>query len=187
MDELLFNPDGPALSVLAATPSEVANLTMAWTATQPQWDILRVRGNKSRDQASFFDELAAALQFPYYFCENRNALWDCITELSWLRGASFLIVFDLAQHLLSESDEDFRFLVRTLADARGSWRAVTTDFGEGDQRPIAFHSVFACEPDAIDALTQRMTAAGAVFVRLVPEPGIAQSPSEVWPPRSQGE
>ena len=187
MDELLFNPDGPALSVLAATPFAVANLTMAWTDAQPQWDILRVRGNKSRDKPTFFDEMAAALQFPYYFGQNWSAVWDCITELSWLRGASFLIVFDLAQHLLSESDEDFRFLVRTLADARGSWRAVTTDFGEGDQRPIAFHSVFACEPDAVDALTQRMTAAGAVFVRLVPEPGIAQSPSEVWPTRSQGE
>lgn len=29
MDEQLFNPDGPALSVLAASPSPVAHLIMA--------------------------------------------------------------------------------------------------------------------------------------------------------------
>lgn len=84
---LLFNPDGPAVSVLAATPSTVANHLMAWTPAYPQWDIRRVRGTKSSDEQRFFDELAAALQFPYYFGENWNAVWDCVTDLSWLKGS----------------------------------------------------------------------------------------------------
>lgn len=65
-----YHPDGPAISVLAATPSTVANHLMAWTPAYVEWDILRVRGTKSSDEAHFFDDLAAGLQFPYYFGEN---------------------------------------------------------------------------------------------------------------------
>ena len=70
MAEHLFNPDGPALSVLAATPFTVAKLLMTWTPSHPQWDIVRLRGTKSSDDSSLFDEVATALQFPYYFGEN---------------------------------------------------------------------------------------------------------------------
>lgn len=163
MDELLFNADGPALFVLPATPFTVTNLMMAWTPAHPQWDILRVRGHKSPDDSRLFDELAAALQFPYYFGENWNAVWDCITDLNWLKGASLLIIFDSAQHLLSTSNDDFRILVRQLTDAHDSCRAVTTDFGQGDHRPTAFQSVLACEPDAVEALTQRLSDANATY------------------------
>jgi RNAse (barnase) inhibitor barstar len=151
MDEHLFNPDGPALSVLAATPHAVANYLMAWTPAHPKWDVLRVRGAKSSDEARFFDELAAALQFPYYFGENWNAVWDCIIDLNWLEGSSFLIVFDSAEHLLSESDQGFQFLLEVLTDAHQRWHQETADFGARGRQPIAFQSVLACDPDVVDA------------------------------------
>jgi RNAse (barnase) inhibitor barstar len=162
-DDLLFNPDGPAVSVLAATPSAVANYLIAWTPAHPGWDILRVRGTKSSDEATFFDELAAALQFPYYFGENWNAVWDCITDLNWLKGSSFLVVFDSAEHLLSESDRGFQFLLTVLTDAHERWHRETVDFGDEGPQPIAFQSVLACDPGAVDALTHRMRAANALF------------------------
>ncbi|PXX01426.1 barstar family protein [Mycolicibacterium moriokaense] len=165
-DDLLFNPDGPALSVLAATPSTVANHLMAWTPAHPEWDIRRVRGTKSSDEAHLFDEMAAALQFPYYFGENWNALWDCITDLNWLRGLSYLVIFDSAEHLLSESNRGFQFLLQVLKDAHERWHQETADFGVRGHQPIAFQSVLACDPDAVEALTERMNAADATFVRL---------------------
>jgi RNAse (barnase) inhibitor barstar len=164
--ELLFNPDGPALSVLAASPSAVANHLMAWTPAHPEWDILRVRGTKSSDEACLFDELGAALQFPYYFGENWNALWNCITDLNWLRGLSYLVIFDSAEHLLSESERGFQFLLQVLTDAHERWHQETADFGVRGRRPIAFQSVLACEPEAVDALAQRLKDANATFTRL---------------------
>ena len=166
MDEQLFNPDGPVLSVLAATPSTVANLLMAWTPAHPEWDILRVRGNKSPNDVRFFDEVAAALQFPYYFGENWNAVWDCITDLNWLTGLSYLVIFDSAEHLLSESDRGFQVLLKELADAHTLWQGETAEFGNRGRQPIAFQSILACDPDAVDALTARMSAAGATFTLL---------------------
>ncbi|OBF33036.1 hypothetical protein A5724_20670 [Mycobacterium sp. ACS1612] len=121
MNEQLFNPDGPAISVLAATPSTLADHLMAWMPAHPEWDILRVRGTKSSNKKEFFDEVGAAVQFPYYFGENWDASWDCITELSWLKGSSFLIVFDSAEYLLTQSNQDFEILLRMLDDASSLW------------------------------------------------------------------
>ncbi|MBP1819325.1 barstar family protein [Mycobacterium sp. OAE908] len=166
MAEELFDPDGPALSVMGATPSTVADHLIAWTPAHPEWDILRVRGPKSFDEARFFDEVAAALQFPYYFGENWNALWDCITDLNWLPGLSYLIIFDSAEHLLSESDRGFQSLLTVLTDAHERWHQETADFGARGRRPIAFQSILACDPDAVDALVARISAAGATFARL---------------------
>lgn len=165
-DHALFNPDGPALSVLAATPSQVCDLMLAWITAHKEWDIFRVRGEKSRDKMGFLGELSAVLQFPYYFGYNWDAAWECITDLYWLKGLSFLLIFDSAQHLLSASDDDFQILLRSLADAHDRWHQETADFGDDDRRPIAFQSVLACEPEAVDALTQRISSVGAAFTLL---------------------
>jgi len=165
-EHLLFNPDGPALSVLPATPSQVCTLMMAWIPAHPKWDIPRVRGNKSPDDPRFFDELAAAVQFPYYFGENWDAVWDCITDLNWVRGSSFLLIFDSAQHLLSESDRGFQILLEVLTHAHDRWHREFADFGTHGRQPIAFQSVLAAEADAVEVLTQRMNAANATFARL---------------------
>jgi RNAse (barnase) inhibitor barstar len=162
-EDLLFNPHGPALCVLAASPSTVADHLMAWTRAYPGWDILRVRGAKSSDEARFFDELAAALQFPYYFGENWNAVWDCITDLNWLRGSSFVVVFDSAEYLLAESERGFQLLLGVLTDAHERWHQETADFGARGRQPIAFQAVLACDPDAVDRLTQRMRAVDASY------------------------
>jgi hypothetical protein len=36
-----------------------------------------------------------------YFGHNWSALRDCVNDLSWLKGASYLIIFDAAEQLLS--------------------------------------------------------------------------------------
>jgi RNAse (barnase) inhibitor barstar len=163
---MLFNSDGPPLSVLAATPFTVANHLMSWIPAHPEWDVLRVRGTKSPDDKCFFDELSAALHFPYYFGHNWDAVGDCITDLNWLRGSSFLIVFDSAEYLLSQSERGFRILLRVLADAHGVWHRETADFGVRGRQPMTLQSVFACHPDYVDRLTHRMRAIDAAFTVL---------------------
>jgi hypothetical protein len=86
------------------TEASVSSAAKFATSARPPPQVLTPFG-KSR----FFDQLAPALQFPYYFGENWNALWDCIADLSRLKGSSLLVVFDAAEHLLSESDRGFQF------------------------------------------------------------------------------
>jgi RNAse (barnase) inhibitor barstar len=130
----------------------------------PQWDILRVRGIKSSDDAGLFDELAAALQFPYYFGENWDAVWECITDLNWLKGSSYLVIFDSAEYLLSESDQGFKPLLEVLTEGHDRWHREAADFGTHGRQPIVFQSLLASDPDVVDALTARVTStAGATF------------------------
>jgi RNAse (barnase) inhibitor barstar len=69
--------------------------------------VLRiVRGTKSHTRQDFFDEIAAAMQFPYYFGDNWDALNDCLTDLSWLPAAKYVLVVSNADELLSEESED---------------------------------------------------------------------------------
>lgn len=42
----LFTIDGPALLVLPASPSDVADLMIGWLQDHPDWQVLRVRGEK---------------------------------------------------------------------------------------------------------------------------------------------
>jgi RNAse (barnase) inhibitor barstar len=165
-DHLLFAHDGPALTILGATPSQVCDLMLAWVPAHPEWAILRIRGEKSTDKSHFLDEFSAVLQFPYYFGYNWDAAWECITDLYWLKGSGFLIIFDSAQFLLSESDDDFRILLQVLTDAQERWHQETADFGADGHKPIAFQSILACDPDAVDALIARVRAAGATFTVL---------------------
>ena len=90
------------------------------------------------------------------FGKNWNALWECITDLHWLKGSSYLVVFDSADCLLSQSDEALRLLLRMLKDAHEEWHQETADFGARGRQPIAFRTVLACRPDAVDTLTLRM-------------------------------
>ncbi|OBF33035.1 hypothetical protein A5724_20665 [Mycobacterium sp. ACS1612] len=92
-------------------------------------------------------------------------LRDLVNELSWLKGSSYLIIVDSAQHLLTESPEDFPLLLQIL-DTHAEWRAITTDFGERGRFPIAFQTVFACQPEAVEGFKKRLTDANASFTVL---------------------
>jgi hypothetical protein len=163
---LLFNADGPALAVLVVTPSTLADLLMSWTGENPEWAVRRIRGEKSSDETRFFDEVAAALQFPYYFGENWDAFAECIRDLSWLWRPNFLLVFDGVEHLLAESDERLSLLLGELAAAHDHWRDQRGSFGSDGMRPVAFQSVLACAPSAAPAFDDRMKRAGIDFARI---------------------
>ncbi len=161
-DSVLFSPTGPGLHLLAIEQSPLADLMMRWGEKRPMWAVRRIRGEKSVDVARFFDEAAAALQFPYYFGANWNAFWECITDLSWLWRPSFLLIFDRADVLLRDSPGDFATLARVLADANEHWRAQQGDFG-GAMIPVSFQTLLACSADALPALAKRLEATGAPF------------------------
>jgi RNAse (barnase) inhibitor barstar len=164
-DRVLFTPDAPGLHVLAVDPSPLADLIFGWRRTHPDWAILRVRGHKSMDDAHFFDEASAALQFPYYFGENWNAFWECLTDLSWLLRPSFLIVVDRADLLLSHSDKGFATLMQIVGPANEHWRNQRGQFGS-EFRPVSFQVLLACSSGALPALASRIAKTGAPFLQL---------------------
>ena len=112
-----------------------------------------VRGAKATTKAALFDELAAALQFPFYFGENWDACNDCLGELTWISqntGAGVIVFLDAAR-LLESTPVDDR---KTLADLLGQLASGHIAAKSRPNRP-AIHVVFQCEAKDAAALAKQ--------------------------------
>lgn len=122
--------------------------------------VRTVRGRKMRTEAGLFDEFAAALQFPLYFGENRNAFNDCITDLPALpAGEGYVVVITEPDQVLSdEQTEAISWLARSLKFAAEGW-AKPIDLGEWwDRPPIPFHLVLAGDRSSLDQASRRWSS-----------------------------
>ena len=110
-----------------------------------------VRGSKSQTAAALFDEMAAALQFPYYFGENWDALDECLNDLEWLDASGLILIFTEAERLLArEPAVELSELLDILEDAARS-------LGQSHRaaRPQPFHAVFQSSPEEASGLSSR--------------------------------
>lgn len=117
-----------------------------------------------RSWQGLFDELGAALQFPWYFGENVDALFDCITDLDWLpRQAGYVILVDDPDDVLADAEPAaLAQLMALLRNAEARW-AEPLEQGEWWDRPaVPFHVVLHLSEDVGE--TQRWSDAGATVV-----------------------
>jgi RNAse (barnase) inhibitor barstar len=112
-----------------------------------------LRGQKMADIHGFYDEIGAALQFPYYFGENLNALDECLRDLEWLPADRYVIVVrDAAQVLSAPGAADaFDAFLEIVSNAQISW---------GIHR---FNVIMHATPDDETRLRSRLAAAEAVY------------------------
>ncbi len=116
-----------------------------------------VRGRKMRTLPGFFDEFAAALQFPLYFGENWAAFDECVADLEMLpAGQGYVVtITDPDQILLDEAGEHLRILVDSLESAASVWEQ-PVELGEWWDRPsIPFHVVLAGSRESLDVAVRR--------------------------------
>lgn len=102
----LTAPDPPFFHVLRGSRMELAEALVG--VDKPGTVAVRtVRGTKMRTRPGAFDEIAAALQFPWYFGGNWDALEECVRDLSWLGAAHVVVaVADAAALLSDEADRE---------------------------------------------------------------------------------
>ena len=62
-----------------------------------------VRGRKTRTLGGLFDEFAAALQFPLYFGENKDAFNECISDLTLPAGEGYVVVITEPDRVLADA------------------------------------------------------------------------------------
>jgi|SRR6185369_4550914 len=143
--------------------ASIMELTAPWahlstsdasTVTNEAWRLSReregfavriVRGKKMKTLDGLFNEWAAALQFPFYFGENWNALKDCITDLDWLNAKGYLIVILDADSVLCDAPDclsQMESLLEMLRLASSEW-AMPIERGETwDRTARPFRVVF---------------------------------------------
>ncbi|WP_137724609.1 barstar family protein [Prescottella subtropica] len=105
----------PGLSLLVADPRRTAGIEEELRdAGRP---VRHVRGRRMPTVAALFDELAAALQFPYYFGRNKDAFDECFAEIDDTVGAGAVLVVLDADTLLAEQPGQLSWFAAAVADA----------------------------------------------------------------------
>jgi RNAse (barnase) inhibitor barstar len=76
-----------------------------------------VDGATVRTKAEAMDAIAAALSFPDYFGRNLDALYDCLTDLSWLPEGEHVLIWDRPDVLRAHDSQAYAAVHAVLADA----------------------------------------------------------------------
>jgi hypothetical protein len=136
----LYLAESPWLFRLVGPESDVTDFS--WSLDNSKVVVRALRGRKMASALGTFDEIAAALQFPYYFGENWGAFEECINDLSWLPGGGYvLFVMDFATVLAIESPDQLLVFLNILERTGQAWSKPIA-LGEAWDRPSKpFHVV----------------------------------------------
>jgi len=107
-----------------------------------------LRGERMQDFNSFFQEIAAVLQFPYYFGNNWNALDECIKDLNWLSAKIFIICITNSELILSqEGNDDCYAFGELLKETCDIWSMPDDEDKEWGRPARPFHIIMQCQDE----------------------------------------
>lgn len=124
----------------------------------PDFCIRIIRGERCQDEGSTFQEWAAALQFPWYFGHNWDALDECINDLEWLPAKGYIFVITHIDKVLPK--RRFETLINIVKKTALNWSVSHESFDNFPRSAIPFHIIFHCDPDKKDVSHKRLTSAG---------------------------
>jgi RNAse (barnase) inhibitor barstar len=79
-----------------------------------------LRGCAGKDD--LLRRLRESLRLPADFGDNWDALYDSVSDLEWLEGQGYLLLFDHADELRAANEEDFDALLDILDEAAEEWQ-----------------------------------------------------------------
>jgi hypothetical protein len=160
--EELLSLESPWAYVVTCSESELDNFALRRQTFSPGAEVVRfIRGVRCATKSAVFQEWAAAYQFPWYFGENWDAFHECVRDLEWLPGTSYVCFLTNAHHLLAREPGDFDTFVDLLKDTAGEWISGGDSY-TGPRRRVPFKVVF----QSISAdFSRRLGEAGADVVQ----------------------
>ena len=138
-----YSTDDPPLYLLAGETEEVDQYVakVRYEAGQ-RLTVIVLRGSNMQSMDRFYDEMAAALQFPLYFGRNWNALDECLVDLDWLPSNAYLLVFADAPSLLRTAGAgDAGAFWKLLSRSSKEWSGGGSLGGGLTRKPTPFHAV----------------------------------------------
>lgn len=115
--------------------------------------VARLDGGKMSTADEVFEQFSDALDFPAYFGWNWNALFDCLSDLSWRPADSYLIIVEHAEEILLDKKEEFSTLFSILSRSAREW---ADPLGRPGGQGVAF-KVLLLVGGNVESLRQRIT------------------------------
>jgi RNAse (barnase) inhibitor barstar len=161
----VFATDAGWAHLLVCTESEADELVLerqyAMRAEPPRESIWFLRGRRCGTKSRLFQECAAALQFPWYFGENWDALNDCLTDFPWLPSQRYALVLTRTESVLEQDERSFATMVGVFASAAEYWLAPSDQASMPDPVGAAsFRVIFQCDDEDATEVRRRLRSAG---------------------------
>ena len=156
----LLSPKPPHLHLLVASPNRAQDVAWSLARSTDRRVVVRtIRGAKAVTEGELFNELAAALQFPFYFGENWNAIDECLSDLEWLSGDAYVLFFTDSPQLLAQDPPSRLGLLWQVLESVAVESAHPRHEGAARAaRP--FHVVFQCTQEEETSMQTRLQAIG---------------------------
>lgn len=155
----LLSLDGPWAELVVSPERDVDTFVASALNHAPRALVRIIRGQRCPTADRLFQEFAAALQFPYYFGHNWDALDECLNDLEWLPASAYVLVVTRMERLLTSSGNEYYVFMRMVERTASEWAkpVYTSEF----RRPaVAFRVLFHCQPEDETAARQRLRDAG---------------------------
>ena len=119
----LANAEQSGIRQLVADPNEIEQLAKAVGLVVVRIDLARLSS-----KTGLLGRAARALRFPEWFGKNWDALNDCLTDLSWLDGNGWVIIFENAKAFADRKPQLFENAVEVFHAASDYWRRAGKPF-----------------------------------------------------------
>ena len=119
----LVDPEQSDVCQLTGDPDQVEQAAKAAGLT-----VIRIDLRRLASKAGLLGRAARALNFPKWFGKNWDALNDCLTDLSWLDGQGWVIIFENSKDLASRKPQVFHSAVEVFQSANDYWRQAGKPF-----------------------------------------------------------
>jgi RNAse (barnase) inhibitor barstar len=103
--------------------------------------VIEIDGANATSSAALFDEFAQVASFPSYFGRNWAALDECLADLEWLPGTSYVVTIKNPHRILELCPQERPLLVRVITKVAIEWAEPVIAGEDWDRPSIPFHLV----------------------------------------------
>lgn len=158
----LLSTKPPYLHIVSAVrPHPVPSYTWPLSVTEGS-AVRRLLGNRCETLSGFWQEVAAAWQFPDHFGDNYHALVDCLSDLDWVRAPHHVtLIRDADRFLAKEPLETFNMVMGGFIRSAENRADPSLAGYDSATQPGSLHTVMVVEPAYLEQIMQRFVGIAA--------------------------
>lgn len=122
MDDLIAVLKGERRAGLYKLETAVNLTTLAALSQEHHARLFHIDGATITNKAAFLQAIADAMLFPRYFGQNWDALEDCLTDLDWLNGDRFILLYEQPETFAQGDSTEWLVALDILRSTVDYWR-----------------------------------------------------------------
>lgn len=126
MDKLLAILNGELSPGLYRVTTDVNIDELSSLCQEYGFQLFYINGKDITSKAEFLQAAAETMNFPDYFGDNWDAFTDCISDLSWLSAAGYILLYTQPDNFANNDPSEWSIALDVFQEAVEYWRETDT-------------------------------------------------------------